>query len=673
MKNMEYRLNKLFIGEMTHFSAEMLEEALSETKIYFAGFENPSEKKEKWLNLSRITDLSSYLKSYSIGEIVYFSSFLSDDKIRSDEAEHLDSLLRQLLAVDHIKVLYVSGPDLNYETTSSRKILAESLEQICHYYADCYQMDIKVLRSLHMEIVIDGREEKVHPDQRVTYIYPQDLSNLLERLFDTWTKQYEVLSISSYFDIRYKDLASSLEISPEVAVALFDEDLPQQVLREIPRDLRQRYAWFPLVSILDNLPTYRFSLPQKQGIKTWLNQFYDGLRQQKGYVSLIGIVLLFLLTESLVRLLGNQIYFKFLDYRLLFIIISGLFFGTAYGLFAALLSGIGLVLGYLSSGWTPSLLFFNTSNWLPFFIYLFAGGVSGSIYERHKEERTSLILHGQVLEEQLNNERQMSDVLLSQQGELTDQIISNENSYGKVYEIVKDFNTPYLDILFMQALRHISDIFETKDLAIYVATTPEQAYLVMGGEKIGQQNFMDLTHLEHALQKVESQDIWVNYRLNEHYPMYMSALTAEQSPTIYLLIHYLPSSKLNLHYQNTFKILSNLLQIAYDHALSGRSYSPFLSPKDFRKKMNIVQDLNLADFDHLLFRLGKKGEADAIFQKIRSRNRVTDTFCEVDGYLYFLTHSHSSLSLTEWMRFFELYKIDALHIQDFDQLTGAVE
>lgn len=93
MKNMEYPLNKLFIGETTKFSAEMLDDVFSEIKVYFAGFGDSSERKGNWLNLSRIPDLSSYLKSYSIGEVIYFSSFLSDDKNRSDEAEQLDSIL----------------------------------------------------------------------------------------------------------------------------------------------------------------------------------------------------------------------------------------------------------------------------------------------------------------------------------------------------------------------------------------------------------------------------------------------------------------------------------------------------------------------------------------------------------------------------------------------------
>lgn len=673
MKNMEYPLNKLFIGETTKFSAEMLDDVFSEIKVYFAGFGDSSERKGNWLNLSRIPDLSSYLKSYSIGEVIYFSSFLSDDKNRSDEAEQLDSILQQLLGVENVKFLYVSGPDVNYETESSRKILADSLEQICQHYAHRYDMDIKVLRSLHLDIVIDDRKDKVHPDQKVTYVYPQDLLILLDRILDSWSKKYEVLSISSYFDVCYRELMSNLNMSPEETAALFDEELAMQVLREIPRDLRQRYTWIPLVSVLENPPVYDSSHHQKDGIRGWLKKIYGSLQQPKSYVMIIGIVIFFLLTELLVRVLGDQIYFKFLDYRLLFVMISGLLFGTSYGLFAALLSGVGLVSSYLSSGWTLNLLFFNISNWLPFFVYFFVGGVSGSVYERYKEERTSLTLHGQVLQEQLNNERQMSDLLLNQQGELIDQIISSENSYGRVYEIVRDWNTPYLDILFMRALHHLSDIFETKELAIYIATTPEQAYLVMSGEQAHKEKTMDLTHLEHALQKVESQDIWVNYRLNEHYPMYMSALTATERPTIYLLIQHLPSTKLNLHYQNTFKILSNLLQIAYDHALSVRSRSPFLSEKDFRDKISLVQDLEIADFEHLLFRLGKKGEADSIFQKIRSQNRVTDTFCEIDGYLYFLTHSHSSLSLAEWLRFFEFYGIDAEYIQDFDQFIGEIE
>ena len=97
------------------------------------------------------------------------------------------------------------------------------------------------------------------------------------------------------------------------------------------------------------------------------------------------LLVVFLFAELLNHYLGVNVYFRFVDIRLFFIVIMGTIYGMRTGLLAALLECIALFVQYLGIGVDWTLLFYNVENCIPFMIYLMAGSVTGYIKNKKTE------------------------------------------------------------------------------------------------------------------------------------------------------------------------------------------------------------------------------------------------------------------------------------------------
>ena len=67
------------------------------------------------------------------------------------------------------------------------------------------------------------------------------------------------------------------------------------------------------------------------------------------------------------------------DLRLLFVVLISTIHGLNFGVLAALLAAVSLVLGYMRQGIAPALLFYEPSYWLAFLVYFAAGAVGGYV------------------------------------------------------------------------------------------------------------------------------------------------------------------------------------------------------------------------------------------------------------------------------------------------------
>jgi UDP-glucose 4-epimerase len=120
--------------------------------------------------------------------------------------------------------------------------------------------------------------------------------------------------------------------------------------------------------------------PRKPSV---MSQVKGLLFSRKWIIQILEILLSFILMEYLVTVTGDTLQFKFIDIRLLFVVIIGVIHGLRSGVIAALLACVSIIIAYISMKMDWRAVVYNVNNWLPFVAYLLTGAVTGYLRDKN--------------------------------------------------------------------------------------------------------------------------------------------------------------------------------------------------------------------------------------------------------------------------------------------------
>lgn len=223
--------------------------------------------------------------------------------------------------------------------------MARASEALCRHYAQTGKLQIKVLHLPYLygtestsrdagfaRMFEQMQTGTVHFEEqaqdRVTALCMEDLAELVLRVFDTWTPEWETFTAPLAFSLDYEQLGEALkQLTSELRVT-YGTDLP----RAYPPDdgaLRQRYGWFPRYRMLDDLPEMFGSWCERyQAKEKPAERLANAVQSHKRALRLAEILTAWVVTEGLVQMTGTQAQFRVVDFRLMFLVLVS----TVYGL-----------------------------------------------------------------------------------------------------------------------------------------------------------------------------------------------------------------------------------------------------------------------------------------------------------------------------------------------------
>ncbi|MCY7217839.1 hypothetical protein [Streptococcus cristatus] len=684
----------LLTGDLNYFSEESLLEAFPEERLFILGNLAKPLKKIRHLPLDDSTDLQLLFRTYDINQIIYFSASLNAISEMNTEMYQLRRVLDNLKASASLRFLYVTGPDRHYQNDSSRRIILSSAEELCQYYARTYHFSFKIIHSLHLYNLLDEEDSlgqllsklkhgkavdfKVNPNQRAYYIYPKDLLVLCYRVLDCWDDEFECLSIPDSFHITYAELFSKLDLA---GADIFSDALPIRELQVADTSLREHYGWFPKVTILDDLEDFVYQTQEKKDLPRW-RQLLMLLHSQNIYGRFLQFFLLFAMSEVLSYTLGQQVYFKTVDYRLFFIMATAFILGTKMGLLAAVLATVGLLTQNVISGSSNlSTLFFEPSNWIPYMVYFISAMISGYVKEKGQDELASLKSENTDLRQQLEAEKYFIDDLLTEKAELSYQILGRQDSYGKIYRFLEHLDTPYLDIFVVRLLQYLSEIFQTESISIY---SVQQGRLdkLQFSLAVSAAQPRDMDKVAAIFTHIEEEGIWVNQHLRQAYPMYMSALTANGNMDYCIFIEDVSAERLNLYHKNLFKVLMGLANRSYQQQLTnhrllennGRQSELVLSESDFYHKLLQIKEMDSSYFNVQILHLAVADNLpSALVQLLVPKWSMFATIGLIHDDYYLLYNARAADSLSDWREYLTQRGVEIVGIQNLEETIEIIQ
>lgn len=642
----------LLMGNVNKISENAMIKAFPDEEIIVLRKEIKKRRSRqiKSITLTESTDLNLLIDTYQADFVIYFSEFLTPELDGKEEFQQLEAVL-DVLKNKKCHFIYVEGPYLNFSHVSNKGLLAAAAEQLCLSYRDSYGLTMKILRSLFLYdanticYLLDSENNTVNWDQKAFLIYQGDLLALLYRMVDNWKIEDSgtIYSIPDEFSVSYHQIAESLEMSKESQEKLFTDDAAIIELNHSDKLLSKTYRWFPKISPLEDISSLEMSSKKgSEQIKEW-HRLVSVFRADTIWSKFLIVLVFFAVSEVLTHVLGQQVYFNMIDYRLLFVVVSGLLLGAKFGLLAAFLSSLSLVYNTMTvSNISFSAIFFEPSNWIAYIAMFIAGAVSGIVKDQGKDSQYNLVEQNKLLAQKLSDEHQFIDDLLEKQSELTYQLIGRTDSYGQIDFYMKKLDTPYLDIFLARMVQMTSELFATDAIYLYSRNDAGQFKLELSKSTKKVESLQNIQHLTSVMTDLSQTKTWINHRLEKGYPMFVASLTG-QNIQLYLVVDQVANNKLDLYHQNLFLVLTDIFQLLYRYCLLQQNHATVAGQQvynisDFQKKLELLSQEASGDLHYQLAEIEISADYDftSIVTYLLQHISQLDSLSLIDGKLYLL-------------------------------------
>lgn len=275
--------------------------------------------------------------------------------------------------------------------------------------------------------------------------------------------------------------------------------------------------------------------------------------------NLICFVPFFLLNN---RAVGSQ-YFDKLDFYLIYVLLFAVVYGQRQATFSAILATAGYCFRqmYTMSGFEV-LTSYSTYVWLAqlFIVGLVVGYMRDTLREQKLENA----------EEQSYLNGRVEDIIDINQSNvrvkdaLRTQIINQNNSLGKVYEITSTLNQYTTEEVLFYAAEIMAKLMDTRDVAIYTVSNQDYARLFSSTSEKARVMGRSIRYRETGdmYQTISNHRVFINRRLDQSLPMMANAIFENDQLQIIIMAWGLPWESMTLGQANLMSVVTALIQEA---------------------------------------------------------------------------------------------------------------
>lgn len=586
----------LITGKLKNLSQDFYNQIIAEHRIIICGpAAIKSSKKREIIVYDEIQDgFENVFKSFNFDAVLYFSQSVDGTKRISDELEKLESALYYCEQYQITSFFYITTNDLvdadTEERAGSRCVLLKACEELCRNSSRENDTNIAIIRipylysirgessQLRSWLESAVRKRKVEFPGRsnavVDFLWEQDLAELVLRILDEPRNELLEFNIGGNEDLTFYELGKLIGsyvqgLKPEY----LNYTLAVPKLR-MENEAREKYGWYPVGNLEEMLPEMLDNIQDIQGkIERRKKRAMAGRRKLRETVEIgLEMLVLFIAAEGMNYVLKNNPQIKFLDFRLVFVIIIAGLRGLGAGVVAALLACGGYAAQALETErW--QILFFNLMNWLPFATYFLLGSVLG--YNRDKMQDTFKYLNRdkQVLENKYAFVSDLYMQTLQYKEELNNQIISYKDSFGKIYSVVKRLSVTLPEQVFMEAVNVIEELLDNRFVAIYsVDGESDYARLIVCSKNLNEElgKTLSLADYPQMAELVRAGESWINTDCLEGYPVYANGIFRDGRLAGLITLMHATERHMNREFYNKFLIIVNLVQSSLIRAMEYR-------------------------------------------------------------------------------------------------------
>ena len=571
-------------------------------------------------------------QSFNFDMVVYFSRVLDGQKRLYDELENLENALYSAVVSGIKHFIYLTTNDYANQKVTTRTRLLRTCEDICKQFVDENDISVLVLRVPYIYAMTETDCRLVHMikdaktkgiihmdggrEQLIDFINDEDLGRLLCRICEEPMTGFRIVDVTGGNEMvcekAGKLIAGATKIS-KIRYMGYKEAVPVSIKDDT---MRHTYGWFPRHALIDDIEQLVTIIKEDEtrarriaGKSTRWKKF------KKFMLVLAELVFVFLLAEFLDAWIRENYRLGYVDFRLLFVVIMGLSHGTGAGIAASVCACFAYLTKNMSdSNW--QIIFFNIENWFPFVAYFLTGMVVGHVKDKYEEMLNFTKEEHVILENKYNFLTELYTKTLEHKEEFSHQIISYEDSFGKLYQVVRKLNSTVTDHIFYEAIFAIEEILKTKSVAIYtIGKSRRYARLNVCSRELTERisKSIDLASCDKLMEAFEQKQNWYNAEGYADYPAYAAPVWKEGHLCGAILIWSADASQMKMDFYNKFSILSGLVQDALIRAIE---YGEQQTSSQMIGNTKILQPEYFEEILSIREKIGKEGLSDYMLLEV---------------------------------------------------------
>ncbi len=541
--------------------------------------------------------------AFKFDAVIYLAareeSLLADEPGNTgNRAEGLQSTLELSKAAGVQKFFFVSSSEIygEQEDTDEAAIaqpaspngyLLASEEQCCQYYSRKYGLNVTVVRVpflydpeekaglLHhilQDCQADGRVTLPGAEETVMSFLPAvSVADFLLRALDVDAPGWRVVNLCPAHPISLRELGGLLaEQFPELAVSF---DAAQRIYTRAVTlsNAKRYYDWLPIDQLAADLPALREALQPAARRRTepldWLKGKFPAYPL---YLKWTEVFLGALAMMWLTNLTGSFVEFRYVDFRLMYVILIGTTYGTQAGLVASLLACLSVILGARRLGLEWTELAYNVANWLPFAVYLTAGALTGYLQNKRENEANFQSEQNRLISEKYEYLYGVHQDVVKIKDQYYQQLLGSRDSFGRIFNITRQLDTLEEDEVLFRAVTILEDVMGTSSVAIYSLNSSNHfARLEMSSSALADRisRSLDLETFPELQACIYKAEIYENRRLLPDYPAYFAPIISGEKPVAGIAIWEARFEQGSLYYYNLFKVICGLIQSSVHRAI----------------------------------------------------------------------------------------------------------
>lgn len=256
-------------------------------------------------------------------------------------------------------------------------------------------------------------------------------------------------------------------------------------------------------------------------------------------------------------------YFANLDFYLLYVLLFAIVYGQQQATLSAVLATAGYCFRqmYHRTG-LEVLLDYNTYVWIAqlFILGLVVGYMRDQIQAVRNENKDEM----NYLSGQLDDISDINTSNVRIKNMLEEQIINQNDSFGKIYEITSSLDQYEPEEVLFYAAEVLSKLIGSQDVAIYTVANRSYArlfsYTSLTAKGMG--NSIEYTSLGEMYEAIKDKKVYINRSMDERYPLMADAIFAEEEMQLILMVWGIPWERMTLSQANMLVIIGYLIQNA---------------------------------------------------------------------------------------------------------------
>lgn len=342
-------------------------------------------------------------------------------------------------------------------------------------------------------------------------------------------------------------------------------------------------------------------------IVEWMNEKFGWLLHS--IVPFIENVLTFIAVYFLTGLISKGDMFGRIDLYLLYVLLFAVTYGQHQATLSALLSTLGFIWAQMH-GSSGGEVFFDYDSYVWIAQLFIVGLTVGYVKDRLSAQKDEAMQDHEHMTKQVDDIREINGSNVRVKDAMQTQLINQDDSVGKIYEITSSLDTySYEEVLFYAA-DVLRSIMGSEDIALYRVSAGPYARLFTATSEIARSlgNSVKYHDLGEMYESLSTGKPFINRKMDDSLPAMASAIYDNDEIRLIIMIWKLSWDKMTLGQANMLTVTGALIQNA---VLRANSYlemvhkeryienTKILSKEAFQNTLNIyitAQDKKLTDF-----------------------------------------------------------------------------